>query len=344
MENHQLRIERAYMLRTIDTEKAYADECNGKLVEAMGQNKNLVAYLKQLTGYISALESIIQTHVNNSFEVIDKLREEHETDKVLDGIASPSLIDITAIEQQPSDQKITELTVLSEEANSELKLEERDSTSTPHKCKSSGTSVLSVSTPAPDPATKRFPTSFSPIEQPPGLPSTAQAPVVIEPLAVQTGTNPFLTQQDVVEQLISSKYHALRDIEPEQQAQFSPQVSTRKESIFQENDLPLMKKFLFSETGIDGTVPNNSLPSSNTRHNSNGLLVSNSLPNSNGLQNGDSEITVGIKSNSTTAFLPPMTKSIQRQSSCDVFANDATAQILAELDKNVRMLSNLEKN
>ena len=89
METHQIRIERGYMQRCVETEQARADVAQNNLKKSLDQNKSLVDHLKNLHAYISSLECLVQTNVSNSFEVLEQLRVEHETDGLLDAAVKP---------------------------------------------------------------------------------------------------------------------------------------------------------------------------------------------------------------------------------------------------------------
>ena len=80
LDNEQIRIERAYMQRMIKTHEGFVDDMRNRLKVSQEKNKSLVGYLKELVAYSFALESAIQMHLPNSFEILEEIKKAHDSE------------------------------------------------------------------------------------------------------------------------------------------------------------------------------------------------------------------------------------------------------------------------
>lgn len=355
METHQIRIERAYMQRNIDSERAATAAANQKLSESLTQNKSLVTHLKHLTSYISALECLVQTHVTDSFELLETLRQDHEATELLD--APAALPSKTTVNQLVLDESHSNLQKYEAQLMETVEESTKVATDASHSTVKQAASVSSSNTYSSRPKVESLSSNsvIRPIEQAPE--PVAPIPDVIEPIAVDpklSATNPFLADGIVHEPRLpagqsgiciqtSSKYHAFRDIEPHDVANFSPQVSTQQQSLFGKSDLPLMKKFLFSESSGSSSTNQPPLPSSGNVL-SNGLLQEQTATAQvhSGIVNSRFQVT-GTSLNDSMDTKVPVSGAIPRPvgSGKELSFPDA-AKIIAELDKNLQMLNEFD--
>jgi len=354
METHQIRIERGYMQRCVETEQARADVAQQNLKKSLDQNKSLVDHLKNLHAYISSLECLVQTNVGNSFEVLEKLRVEHETDRLLDAAVKPihpgnpgdviMSVGQHELQKSKSTTNKTKRNLSPSQHNSPSKFDSSFMDESFNLIEAAEKQLLKTASVS----QIKIP-NFANFNSPEAV-ELLPSPIVIEPivkLKQKSQTNPFIDSyaakspetvcdtafarpvpvnlQETVPRLVPkpptppSKYSVLRDIEPAEVDQFSPAVSHRKPNLFNETDMPLVKKFLFNDNS------SSLLPNSNARPSSVEQVADQLVTEIVAAGNSVSSSFYHANSNfsdGTTSFDP--------------------SAMIDELNKNVQMLSELE--